>query len=289
AVKSVLLKPQSLPSFNLELALWSVSRRARMLIADASTSMANGDRKAALPPLVEANQLDPSLTDARLMLARLYAQDGRMDTARALLKPLAESVDTCGGCVEALQIAVKDPDFRALFAGKNARFIKQAASKNPLPWQEWGLQGSSTMRDGTGKLLPRFIHPQEPFTLVRSCPSCSNPSRHTPSQRQLFGPHVAVKLASRFNTSHARFVGTKLSASPSPKRLDRCLIYEVADPIPVNTASLRTLCFRPVTLDRAALTKIEVVYGRTSADLLKNNIVGGKIPKAAAPQAAPSP
>ena len=269
---SQLATPATLPSFGMELPVWSVSRRARMLLADATTSIQNGKLKAALGPLTEATQLDSSLCEARLGLARLYALDKQPKVARDILRPFVDNVDTCGGCVESLLKVVKDEAFTEVLSLDPA--LKKAASKNQLPWKEWALQVSSTMIEGTGKLLPRFIHPREPFVLVRSCPSCSNPARRKAAERELFGPYLAVKVASRFNTAEKRFAGTRLRASAAPKRVGRCLEYTVPDPVPVASAAIKRLCFRPVTLDRSALTRVEIVYGRTKADVvreLKNN------------------
>ena len=274
AAGATLPKPDNLPLLDPTPVIWSVARRAKMLHQDGLEALKSGDLAAALAGIAAAVQLDPSRTEAHLDLARLYLRGGQPSVAEGILTQLAKDLGACGGCIEALRAAQQDPALRSLLTSAAGVKIRAALKGQTLAWEEWTLQVSQSLADGTGRLLPRFIHPRVPFTLVRSCPTCSNPARRKPERRALTGPRVAVKLASRFNTREKRFGGIPLRIQGKGSRDGRCTQWPVPSPVPVGSAALRRLCFRPISRDRAALTEVVLVYGRSRADVERGG--GGK-------------
>mgnify|MGYP002629862991 CR=1 FL=1 len=258
--------PDSLPRLDPTPVVWSVARRAAMLHADGRLALNANRFKAALSGLAGAVQLDPSRTEARLDLARLYARAGRRNVALGLLESFTDNLETCGGCIEALTHASTDPDLAPIWATQRGGNVRAALQGHTLPWQSWALQVSQTLTDGEGKLLPKFVHPQVPFVLERSCPACTNPERRQPARRELAGARIAVKLASRFNMRDQRLGGIQLHVTGKPTRVGRCLSWTVPTPVPIGTAALQRLCFRPITRETAALTHVVLIYGQSVAD-----------------------
>ncbi|MCO4760497.1 MAG: tetratricopeptide repeat protein [Myxococcales bacterium] len=261
--------PNTLPALNPTPVAWSVARRARMLHEDGEKALLTGQFKDALSHLTGAVQLDPSRIEARLALARLYAKAGRSSVSLTLLESMVAK--DCGGCVEALQFAKADPLFVPIWQHRRGQALAEKLPTAALPWERWVEQTSHSFADGIGRELPKVVHAQIGFELVRSCPDCSNPDRRKPERRRLFGARIAVKLASRFNTTQKRFGGVNLIVGAAHTRKGRCVIWSVPSPVPVGQAALRELCFRPLTPTRAALTKIDVVYGQSVVDAAKKS------------------
>lgn len=261
--------PDNLPRLDPTPVVWSVARRAKMLHDDGRKALKGGQLKEALSALAGSVQLDPSRSSAHVDLARVYARAGRSSVALGILETLSKDLSACGGCIEGLHAATLSPEFATVWATERGKKVQSAVAKLTLPWETWAERASGSLKDGTGKLLTGFVHAKIPFMLARSCPTCSNPERRQPQLRQLAGGRIAIKLASRFNTASERLGGVPLTTKGKAKRSGRCMQWQLPKPVPVGTAALQQLCFRPITAERAALTRVDIVYGRSNADVAR--------------------
>lgn len=260
--KPTLAVPSSLPPFALEPSQAPLRQRADDLVGQGRDLLKKGELKQAVPVLTEALATDPSSPAARLELARTFARGGRASVAVQLLKPAAEKLKTCGGCVELLQAVRQDPDFAHLRETTEGRALLQGVPAEPLPYAKWATEVAQALQGGDAKKIEPFVHSRLPFDLVRSCPSCPNPAVQATSRRPLVGLPLAAKVVARFEPrTQPGSRGTPLLTEGKPICSGGCCSWKVPEPVPVDQAALRRLCFRPGTPTVGHLTEIEVVYG----------------------------
>lgn len=258
--------PRTLPAFAPEFVPWAVSSRARDKAAEGAVAMSKGDLERARGLLTEAVSLDPSWIDARLDLTRLYLRAGHAATAAELLLPLAKGGADCGGCIDAFDRIVGQPEFAGFFASDAGEGLLGQLPKTALDWRGWANGFARALVAMDAATLRSHVHPLEPFTLVRSCPECSNPARRKADEHLLRGDMAAVKLAARFNTVRPRLDTVPLRLHGEPTCKDRCCTWQTPAHITVGEAALAQVCFRPVNASRAALTRVQVIYGQSVND-----------------------
>ncbi len=258
--------PKTLPAFLPDFVQWSTSSRARGKAADGVAALQANDYQRARGLLTEAVSLDPSWIAARLGLARLYLKTGHNDIVIRLLEPLADGGDTCGGCIDAFAQIARDPAFKEFSASAKGKAVLARAPRKPLQWRRWADELSRALTDLQPAVIANYVHAQEHFELVRSCPECSNPKRRKPEVRRLQGASVAVKLATRFDTSRPRLDTVALRLRGQPTCAARCCTWQAPKSMTVGEAMLSRLCFRPVSANKAALTRIEIIYGQSIND-----------------------
>lgn len=258
-----------LPPIDVSPAIWSVSRRARMLHDDAEKALAAKDCKNASALAIEACTLDPSLGLARLAAAKVYASCGAPKTAVALLKQLVDRQEDCGGCVEALAAGLSDKALADVWRSEAGQALKRTIGDEKalaLPTRQWATRIAEDLKLGKSEAFLQLIHPGEPWKLLRSCPRCIDESRRAPEEREFFGVVIAAKLAMRFTPGGKAFGAIPLKAGGDPVCAGRCCEWQVPKPVPVGEAALRVVCLRPVTRKQGALTRLEVIYGRPVDD-----------------------
>ncbi len=253
--------PATLPQFAAEPVEWARAVRARELLAEGEILRGEGEFKASMHKLTEAVTLDPSFADAHLALARTWLAAGRGSVAMALLEQLADDLPLCGTCIEALQTLRTDPALAGLASHARGRALLARVQAEPLAYEEWALQVATSLKSGKGERIPLYTHPRQPFDLVRSCPDCEVTARRAPTTRQLLGPAVGLKLSARFDVSDPRLGGVPLQVAANPVCAARCCRYPIAASVATKTSALASICFRPVSRDRAALTRVEIIYG----------------------------
>lgn len=257
--------PSTLPDFDPAPAPWPVSAKARGLWRDGLAADHKGDQASARALLTEAISLDRSLTGPRVDLARLYVRLGMAEVAAELLSALQGRGAGCGECAEALMLARDDPGLAQVWETAPGRALAPQVPAQPLPFARWATALGKALAAGAVDEIPRFVHPQEPFLLVRTCPECTNPQRRKPDERELQGAPVAAKLAERF-AIRGDPAAVPLRIGGEPTCSGRCCDFAVAPSVTVGEAALRRLCFRPLRMDRGAVTRIEVVYGQSLVD-----------------------
>lgn len=258
--------PKTLPGFMPVFVEWAVSNRARDKAAEGAKAVAEGELERGRGLLTEAISLDPSWIDARLELARLYLSAGHEETVVELLRPLAAAGEPCGGCIDAFDRLRTQAEFTPFFAEGAGKALLQSVPDHKLDWAGWARGLGAALARIDGQALGSFFHPEEPFALVRSCPECSNPARRQPEQRLLRGAAVAIKLAARFDTSRPRLDTVPLRVADAVSCADRCCAWPAPASVTVGEAILARVCFRPMDVRRAAVTRIEVIYGQSVND-----------------------
>lgn len=253
--------PTELPPLPAEPVAPALAARAEARATQGLAALAKGDLAAARTMLTEACQLDPSSTDARLGLTRTYLAAGRGRAALALLEPLAAAGADCGVCVEALEAARAEPALAPLLTHPEAAAVAAAVATAQLPRARQAADAAAALAQARPGALMAMAHPEVPFTLVRSCPGCPNPARRVPEERTLQGFPLLAKVASRFDTRNPVLGGIPLLHGGEPRCAGRCCQWQVPSPVAVGTAALAEVCLRPITRDRAALTRIVLIYG----------------------------
>ena len=258
--------PKTLPTFMPVFVEWAVSKRARDKAAEGAQALTKGQLERGRSLLTEAISLDPSWIAARIDLARLYLGAGHEKTVLDLLRPLTEADEECGGCIDAFDRLVGQAEFAPFFAAGAGKVLLQSVPKHKLDWLGWANGFGAALAGVDGEALGRFVHPEEPFALVRSCPECSNPERRKDDVRQLRGAAVAVKLAARFDTTRPRLDTVPLRLQENPTCTAGCCTWPTPASVTVGEAVLAGVCFRPMNVHRAAITRVEVVYGQSVND-----------------------
>ncbi|GEM_PF-2735773 len=257
----------AIPAFDIKPVQWSVSRRARILADDAGKAMGKGDCSAAASKLVESVTLDPSLTSARLSLARVYARCGVPVTALKVLEQLVANSETSGGCREAIIVSRSDAALAPLWKTAKGQALRKKLGALDVPLQKWATDIAADLAKGKAAALSTLIHPKEPWQLIRSCPECLDEKRRKPEKRQLFGFNVAQKLAARFQPDARALGAVPLVVAKSVTCAGRCCQWKAPDPLPAGKAVLSMVCLRPITPKQGALTRLEIVYGRPLDDV----------------------
>ena len=255
-----------LPPLDVKPVKWPTSNRARLLMTDAGKALKDRDCSKAATLAVEAVTLDPSLTSARLELARIYAACGVPTTAIALLQQLAKASSTCGGCREAIASSQQDKTLAALWKTATGAKIAKHAPDLALPTQKWATDVAADLAAGKADALATLIHPNEPWELIRACPACLDEARKKPEKKRFFGYAVARKVAMRFAPDSRELGAIPLKVDGAPTCSGRCCQWAVKRPLPLDSAALSMLCFRPITPKQGALTRLELVYGQPRVD-----------------------
>ncbi len=258
--------PKTVPAFLAEFVPWSTSSRARSKAVDGATALSKDDLGSARSLLTEAVSLDPSWIRARIDLARVYVRGGHPEVAIKLLTPLTSAGDTCGGCVDAFEQLAALADLQPLLQSAAGKKLLAAAPAQKLEWTRWASEFSAALAHVDPDVIDSYIHPQEPFVLIRSCPECSNPDRRKPERRELRGAAIAVKLATRFDTRRPRLGAVPLRQSGKPTCAKRCCTWKVPTSITVGEATITRLCFRPTDIKSGALTEVQIAYGQSVND-----------------------
>ncbi len=277
-----MIAPSTLPALETEPALWPIARRARLVMESGAGTLKGGDLLSARAQLTEAITLDPSLAAGRVHLARVYARAGSNETIVRLLLPMAKAGDLCGDCIVSLLGAKEHPDLRAFWATEDGAKIAKLMPEAGIDFAKWANELSDVLQSGMMQRIPDFIHPQVSFELVRSCPQCDNAEKRLAERREFRGYPLALKVAGRFNTHDTRYNGRRLRSSGQPSCRDGCCSWSPPVRIPASEAALETLCFRALTRQHAALTRIQVAYGPTREEQRY-------VPPAPAPTTAPAP
>ncbi len=255
--------PKSLPAF-AELpdpaATWAQSQSQ---LAEARQALRAGKETEALQGLTLALTTCPADTEARLELARYFAQRGRSSVALTLFKPARAVMATCGACLDLLQRAAADPAFFHLRKTEEGAALFAGLPKQPLPWRKWATDAAGALQAGDPNRLLPFIHAAFPYDLLRSCPTCKNAVAQQVQRRTLSGPLAAGKLAQRFDTAHPEAGGVPLGVPGDPTCTAGCCEWQASAPPAEKSVQLQRLCFWPVTPERAALTSIALRYGAT--------------------------
>lgn len=256
-------RPQSLPAVGEEPVVPSVAGRAVQREEGGRGALERNDLKEALAAFTEACHLDPSMTAARVGLARVYVRAGLGSVALELFEAWRDAADRCGPCLEGLLVFAADPEFAKLRDHERGAALVAAVAGKGLPWERWGAEAAMAFATPKPGLLERYTHPAVPYTLSRVCPDCPNPERRVPEERTLQGFPLLAKVASRFDGRNPLMGGIPLQVPGSPRCEARCCRFTLPDPLPVGGAVLSEVCFRPLTPETAALTRLALVYGRS--------------------------
>ncbi|MEY3014119.1 MAG: hypothetical protein RIT45_2854 [Pseudomonadota bacterium] len=263
APEPTLPRPQTLPAIGTEPVAASVAARAALRARAGLDALERSQLQDALSANTEACNLDPSAVAPRLQLARTYRRAGLGSVALELLSAWKPQLDGCGPCLEGLLLFASDPEFAPLRDDETGAALVAAVSGKALPWARWATEAATALSTPLPGALESFAHPQVPFTLSRVCPDCANPERRQPEERELQGFPLLAKVASRFDSRNPLMGGIALHVPGSPSCEGRCCRWTPPSPLPQGGAVLTGMCFRPLTPEKAALTRIELVYGAT--------------------------